>query len=205
MPAEPEAYVPYQQLSSRIFPGWTEARVHKSIIIFTHADPKAMMQSLRRIISELAPESAIFGITTVEQTVSRSANPWRFLSRVLDLFAAIALLLAVIGICGVISYSIGERRHEFGLRMALGAQPSQVLGLVLWQAMVLSLTGVAIGLAGSFAATPLISKFLFGVKPNDPLTLVLVSGLLIAVTFFASYVPAHYATKIDPMQTLRHE
>jgi predicted permease len=205
MPAQPEAYVPYQQLSSRIYPGWTEARVHKSIIVRTHAEPKAMMQRMRRIISELAPESAIFGITTVERTVSQSATNWRFLSHLLELFAAIALLLAVIGIYGVISYSIRERRHELGLRMALGAQPGQVLRLVLRQAMVLCVTGVAIGLVGSFAAAPLMSKFLYGVKPNDLLTFVLVSLVLITVAFFASYVPARHATKIDPIQTLRHE
>jgi putative ABC transport system permease protein len=205
IPAEPEAYVPYQQLSSRIYPGWAEARVHKSIIIRTHADPKALMQRMRRIISELAPGSATFGVTTVERTVWQSATPWRFLSQVLELFAAIALLLAVIGIYGVISYSIGERSHELGLRMALGAQPGQVLGLVLRQAMVLSLTGVVIGVAGSFAAAPLLAKFLYGVKAHDMLTLVLVSSLLMAVTFVASYVPARHVTKIDPMQTLRHE
>ncbi len=205
MPAHPEAFVPYQQLSSRIYPGWTEARVHKSIIIRTHADPKALMQSIRRIISELAPESAIFGITTVERTVSQSATDWRFLSEVMELFAAIALLLAVIGIYGVISYSVGERRHELGLRMALGAQPGQVMGLVLRQAMGLALLGVVIGLAGSFAATPLMERFLYGVKAHDMLTLVLVSSLLMAVTFVASYVPARHATKIDPMRTLRHE
>jgi putative ABC transport system permease protein len=163
------------------------------------------MQSTRRIISELAPESAIFGITTVEQSVLQSATRWRFLSQVLELFAAIALLLAAIGIYGVISYSISERRHELGLRMALGAQRGQVLGLVLRQAMVLSLIGVAIGIAGSFAATPLMAEFLDGVKAHDALTLVLVSSLLMAVTFVASYVPARHATKIDPMQTLRHE
>jgi predicted permease len=204
-PAEPEAFVPYQQLSSRIYPGWTEARVHKSIIVRTHADPRALMQTMRLIIAGLAPESAIFGITTVERTVSQSATPWRFISEVLELFAGIALLLAVIGIYGVISYSVGERRHELGLRMALGAQRGQVLGLVLRQAMVLSLFGVMIGVAGSFAATPLLAKFLYGVKAHDMLTLVLVSSLLMAVTFLASYVPARHATKIDPMQTLRHE
>jgi predicted permease len=204
-PAEPEAFVPYQQLSSRIYPGSTEARVHKSIIVRTHADPTELMQRMRGVIAELAPESAIFGITTVERTVSQSATPWRFLSEVLELFAGIALLLAVIGIYGVISYSVGERRHELGLRMALGAQRGQVLGLVLRQAMVLSLIGVVIGVAGSFAATPLLAKFLYGVKAHDLLTLVLVSSLLMAVTFVASYVPARHATKIDPMQALRHE
>jgi putative ABC transport system permease protein len=204
-PAQPEAFVPYQQLSSRIYPGWTEARVHKSIIVRTHADPKALMQSMRLVLAGLAPESAIFGITTVERTVSQSAAPWRFLSEVFELFAGIALLLAVIGIYGVISYSVGQRRHELGLRMALGAQRGQVLRLVLQQAIVLSLVGVMIGIAGSFVATPLLAKFLYGVKAHDLLTLVLVSLLLVVVTSVASYVPARNATKIDPMQALRHE
>jgi putative ABC transport system permease protein len=201
----PEAYIAYHQVPARIYSGWTEARVHKSLILRTHFASKAMMENVRRTISELAPESAIFGITTVDQTVSNSAAPWRFLAQLLELFAAIALILAVIGIYGVISYSVGERRHELGLRLALGAQPGQVLGLVLRQAMVLSLIGVVIGVAGSLAATPLLAEFLYGVKAHDMLTLALVSSLLMAVTFVASYVPARHATKIDPMQTLRHE
>jgi putative ABC transport system permease protein len=200
----PEAYIPYQQVPARIYSGWTEARVHKSLILRTHSASKAMMENVRRTISELAPESAIFGITTVDKTVSNSAAPWRFLAQLLELFAAIALILAVIGIYGVISYSVGERRHELGLRLALGAQPGQVLGLVLRQAMVLSLIGVVIGVAGSLAATPLLADFLYGVKAHDMLTIALVSSLLMAVTFVASYVPARRATKIDPMQT-RHE
>jgi putative ABC transport system permease protein len=163
------------------------------------------MQDVRRTISGLAPESAVFGITMVDQAVSKSAGPWRFLCQILELVAAIALILAVIGIYGVISYSVGERTHELGLRMALGAQRGQVVGLILRQAMVLALIGVAIGLAGSFAATPLLADFLYGIKPHDVLTLGLVSLLLVAVTFFASYIPARHATRIDPMQTLRHE
>jgi putative ABC transport system permease protein len=141
----------------------------------------------------------------VDQTVSKSAGPWRFLCQILELVAAIALILAVVGIYGVISYSVGERTHELGLRMALGAQPNQVLGLVLRQAMVLSLIGVAIGLGGSFAATPLLAELLYGVKVYDVPTLVVVSSLLMGVTFGASYVPARHATKIDPMRTLRQE
>jgi predicted permease len=202
---QPEAYISYQQVPTRIRSMWTETRIHKSLIIRTHSASKATMQNVRRTISELAPESAVFGITMVEQRVSKSAAPWRFLCQVLELFAAIALILAVIGIYGVISYSVGERRHELGLRMALGAQPRQLQGLVLRQAIVLSLIGVVIGVAGSFAATPLLSEFLYGVKAHDTLTLVLVSSLLMAITFIASYVPARHATKIDPMRTLRHE
>ena len=204
-PSQPEAYIAYQQVPSRLYSGWTEARIHKSLIIRTHSASKTLMENVRRTISELAPESAVFGITMMENTVSKSATSWRFLCQVLELFAAIALILAVIGIYGVISYSVGERTHELGLRMALGAQRSQVLGLVLRQAMVLSLIGVAIGLAGSFAATPLLADFLYGVKSHDFLTLAMVSSVLVAVTFFASFVPARHATKIDPMRTLRHE
>jgi len=204
-PSEPEVYVSYQQLPTHIMSRWTEARIHKSLIVRTHFASKSLMQGVRRTLSELAPESAVFGISMVDQTVSKSAGLWRFLCQILELVAVIALILALVGIYGVISYSVGERTHELGLRMALGAQPSQVLGLVLRQAMVLSLIGVAIGLAGSFAATPLLAEFLYGVKAYDVPTLVLVSSLLMAVTFGASYVPARHATKIDPMRTLRQE
>jgi len=205
MDPQPEAYIDYRQVPVRIHSGWTEARVHKSLIIRTHSASGALMQDVRRTISQLAPDSAVFGITTVEQTVSKSAGPWRFLCQILELVAAIALILAVVGIYGVISYSVGERTHELGLRMALGAQPRQVLGLVLRQAMVLTLIGIGIGLAGSFAATPILADFLYGVKSHDMLTMILVSLLLMAVTFVASYVPARHATKIDPVRTLRHE
>lgn len=204
-PARPEVYVSYQQLPTRIKGLWTETRIHKSLIVRTHSVPKSLMQNMRRTISELAPESAVFGITMVDQTLSRSAGGWRFLCQILELVAAIALTLAVIGIYGVISYSVSERTHELGLRMALGAQREQVMGLVLRQAMVLALIGVGIGLAGSFAATPLLADFLYGIKAHDVVTLALVSFIFIAVTLLASYVPARHATRIDPMRTLRHE
>jgi putative ABC transport system permease protein len=115
------------------------------------------------------------------------------------------LILAAIGIYGVISYAVSERSHELGLRMALGAQPRHVVRLVLGQAMTLSFLGVIIGVAVSLAAAPLLAEFLYGVKPHDVLTLLLVSSLLIAVTFLASYIPARHATAIDPMETLRHD
>jgi len=203
--SQPEAYVSYLQQPTVIHSGWTETRIHKSLIVRTRSTSSALMQDVRRTITQLAPESAVFGVTTVEQTVSKSASPWRFLSQLLELFAVIALALAVIGIYGVISYSVGERTHELGLRMALGALPGQVLTLILRQAMVFAGIGVAIGLAGSFLATPLLADFLYGVKPHDLTTLAIVSSVLLAVAFFASFVPARHATKIDPMRTLRHE
>ena len=204
-PARPEVYVSYQQLPTQIRSHWTETRIHKSLIVRTHSASKALSQDLRRTISDLAPESAVFGITMVDQTVSNSASGWRFLCQILELVAAIALILAVIGIYGVISYSVGERTHELGLRMALGAQRTQVLGLVLRQALFLGLIGVGIGLVCSFAATPVLAEFLYGVKSHDPLTLVMVASLLMAITLLASYVPARRATRIDPMRTLRDE
>jgi len=200
----PQAYVSYKQLPTRIA-GWTESRVHKSLVIRTQSTSTALIENVRRVISELAPDSPVFGIRAVEQTVSDSARTWRVLSQLLGLFAAIALILAAIGIYGVMSYSVSERSHELGMRMALGAQPKHVVRLVLGQAMTLSFLGVMIGVAGSFAAAPLLARFLYGVRPHDVLTLVLVSSLLIAVTFFASYIPARHATEIDPMETLRRE
>ena len=203
--SQPQAYVSYQQLPARIVPDWTESRVHKSLVIRTRSTSAALIESLRRTISTLAPDSAVFGVTTVEKTVSNSARPWTVLSEMLGLFAAMGLVLAAIGIYGVISYSVSERSHELGLRMALGAQREHVVRLVLRQAMTLSVLGVIFGVAASFAAAPLLAEFLYGVKPHDVLTLTLVSSLLIAVSFFASYIPARRATLIDPMETLRHD
>jgi putative ABC transport system permease protein len=120
-------------------------------------------------------------------------------------FAFMALLLAAIGIYGVISYSVIERSHEIGIRMALGAQPNQVLRLMLKEGFILSLLGVAIGLAASFAVTPLMADVLYGIKPHDPLTLALVSLFLIGVTIAATYLPGRRATKLDPMVVLRNE
>lgn len=203
--SQPQAFVSFPQLPPHTTPGWTESRVHKSLVIRTQSKSAALIENVRRTISGLAPESAIFGVTTVEQTVLNSARPWTVLSQTLGLFAAIALILAAIGIYGVISYSVGERSHELGLRMALGALPWNVVRLVLRQAMLLSVLGVIIGVAVSFAAVPLLARFLYGVKPHDVLTLALVSSLLTAVTFVASYIPARHATAIDPMKTLRHD
>ncbi len=202
---EPEAYVHIPQLPAHTVPGWTESRVHKTIVVRTQSVSPALIRNVRTVLSEIAPDSPVFGMTRVDQMVANSARQWRSLSQLLGIFAGVALLLAAMGIYGVISYSVGERSHELGLRMALGAQRKNVLRLVLGQAMMLSILGVIIGVAGSFTAVPLLAEFLYGVKPHDLLTTFLVSSLLIFVTFLASYIPARHATAIDPMQTLRHD
>jgi putative ABC transport system permease protein len=163
------------------------------------------MDSVSKVTAKLAPDSPVFGVRMVHEVVDNSTTGERFYMQLLAGFGTVALLLAAIGIYGVTSYSVSERSHEIGLRMALGAQSIQVLGLVLKQGLIQSGVGVGIGLAASFGSTPLISSFLYGVKPHDPLTLILVSAFLIAVTILATYIPARRAMRVDPMVTLRHE
>jgi putative ABC transport system permease protein len=201
----PEIYAPYPQQARHCNPAQTEMRLHKSLVLRTTSESKSFIDSVRRAVTEVDQDSPVFGITTVQQTISESANLERFYTQLLGGFALVALLLAAIGIYGVISYSVNERRHEIGLRMALGAQSTQVLQLVLKEGLILSVAGVAIGLAGSFGATPVLSSFLYGVKPHDPATLTLVSLFLVGITILATYIPAFRATKVDPMVTLRHE
>jgi putative ABC transport system permease protein len=201
----PEIYAPYPQQPRHCNPAQTEMRLHKSLVLRTTSESKSFIDSVRRAVTEVDHDSPVFGITTVQETISESANLERFYSQLLGGFALVALLLAAIGIYGVISYSVNERRHEIGLRMALGAQSAQVLQLVLKEGLILSLAGAAIGLAGSFAATPVLSSFLYGVKAHDPLTLTLVSLFLVGITILATYIPALRAAKVDPMVTLRHE
>lgn len=201
----PEIYAPYPQLARHCNPGQTETRLHKSLVLRTSSESKSFIDSVRRAVTEVDHDSPVFGITTVQETVSESANLERFYTQLLGGFALVALLLAAIGIYGVISYSVNERRHEIGLRMALGAQSTQVLRLVLKEGLLLSLSGIAIGLAGSFGATQVLSTFLYGVQAHDPVTLTLVSLFLVGITMLATYMPAFRATKVDPMVTLRHE
>jgi putative ABC transport system permease protein len=129
----------------------------------------------------------------------------RFLTLLLVLFSSVALVIASVGIYAVISFSVARRSKEFALRMALGAQQKDVLGLVMKQGAALALFGIAGGLLGAFALTRLMASLLFGVRPTDALTFVSISVLLAAVALCASFIPAQRATRVDPMQALRHE
>jgi predicted permease len=200
-----EIYASYLQQPKQSPSMFTETRLHKSLVVKTSFESNSLIDSLRNTVAEMDRESPVFGVTTLRSVVLNSTTGERFYSQLLGSFAIVALLLAAIGIYGVISYSVLERSHEIGVRLALGAQSKQVLGMMLKEALTLSLLGVAIGVAASFAATPLIAAFLYGVRPYDPLTWSLVSVFLIGVTLVAAYVPGRRATQVDPLVALRHE
>jgi putative ABC transport system permease protein len=144
-------------------------------------------------------------VTTMSEHVQLSLGEQRMMLTLAGVFGLLALVLGAVGIYGTISYAVAQRIHEIGIRMALGAERRDVLGLIIGQGIKLTLIGVAMGVAGTLALTRFLSSLLYGVKPNDPLTFVLVSLVLAAVAFLASYVPARRATKVDPIVALRYE
>ena len=143
--------------------------------------------------------------TTLEEILAREVSPKRFNAGLLSIFAALALLLAAIGVYGVTSYTVAQRTHEVGIRMAIGAQKSDVLKLFMGEGLKLVLAGIAIGLAGAFALTRLLASLLFGVSATDATTFVLVAIALLVVALLACYIPARRATKVDPLVALRYE
>jgi putative ABC transport system permease protein len=147
----------------------------------------------------------VTGVRTMEERMGASLAGTRFNTLLLSLFAALALTLAVVGLYGVISYTVAEGTREIGVRMALGAQTGDVLRLVVGQGMTLTLVGVGIGLLASFGLTRLMKDMLFGVGPTDPLTFVAIAVLLTVAALTACYIPARRAMKVDPMVALRHD
>ncbi|HEY9285305.1 MAG TPA: ABC transporter permease [Pyrinomonadaceae bacterium] len=175
------------------------------VVARTSGDPAAAAASVAREVRAMDASVPIYDIKTMEQRLSESLARRRFAMSALGLFALVALLLAAVGIYGVMSYSVAQRQHEIGIRMAMGAQRRDVVWLVVGQGMVLAAAGVALGLAGALGLTRLMTGLLFGVTATDPVTFGGVALLLGAATLLACYLPARRATKVDPMVALRYE
>jgi putative ABC transport system permease protein len=193
----PRVYLPYQQEKV-----WATTAL---MVRAQSGDPMRFEPAIRRELAEIAGDQPIYSFEPLEQSVSKLSADRRFSTLLLTVFAAIAAVLAAIGIYGVMSYTVAQRKHEIGIRMALGAQAGDVLKLVIRQALALVLAGIAIGLAGALALTRVLANLLFGVRANDPLTFVGISLALAAVALLACWIPAHRAMKVDPMIALRHE
>ena len=163
------------------------------------------LQAVLTVLMGLDKDQPISQVRTMEEVVALPLAQQRFSMVLLGIFAGLALTLAAVGIFGVISYSVAQRTHEIGIRMALGAQRHDVLRLVVGQGFVLALIGVTVGLAAAFGLTRLMSSLLFGVRSTDPATFAIVSIALTGVALLASYIPARRATKVDPMVALRYE
>ncbi|MCM3900448.1 MAG: ABC transporter permease [Pyrinomonadaceae bacterium] len=176
-----------------------------SIVVKTEGEPTAMINPVRREILAVDKDQAVFNVTTLEQLRGESILIRRFFMLLLLVFAGLALVLAAVGIYGVMSYVASQRTHEIGIRMALGAQASDVLKLLIGNGMALALIGVIAGLGGAVALTRVMAGMLFGVSATDALTFVSVSTGLILVALLACYIPARRATKVDPLVALRYE
>jgi predicted permease len=191
----PEAYVPYAQLPVSAM----------DVVLRTSVDPLALTRTLQRVVADLDPELPVARVQTLETIVARSVSEPRFYMVLLAAFAALAVALAALGIFGVMSYAVVQRSREIGIRVALGADPRDVLGMVLRQALLLTLGGVAAGLLGAAALSRVLASLLYDLSPTDPATLGSVAALLTSVALLASYLPARRATRVDPLEALRAE
>jgi predicted permease len=164
-----------------------------------------LADAIRRVTGEMSKDRVLWDFETIEEIISESLAAKRFATVLLGAFATVAVLLASLGIYGVFSYFVGQRTHEIGVRIALGARRRHVLGLVVGQGFSLTLVGIACGLAGAVGMTRFLSSLLYGVRPTDPLTFAAVSALLTGVALLACYIPALRAARVDPIVALRHE
>ncbi|HEY9479005.1 MAG TPA: FtsX-like permease family protein, partial [Gemmatimonadaceae bacterium] len=198
-PPRPEIYVPYTANP------WT----HMSLIVRATGDPAALVPVLKRAVLGVEPAIPIAGggagFQIMDQESARGLGEQRFNTSLLTVFALAALLLAAIGIYGLMAYAVTQRTREMGIRMALGARPRDVLALVVRQGMVLAGLGIALGIGGAFAATRLLASLLYGVAPTDLPTFMSVAVLLGAVAFLACWLPARRAARVDPTVALRAE
>ena len=200
-PIHAQAYMPFLQIPDKFFSGPLSVEV----VIRSQAPPATMAGLVREAIQNMNSENVMYETKSMEEIVAESLAARRFSMILLSVFAALALLLSSIGIYGVLSYVVGQRSREIGIRIALGAQRADVLRLMLGEGMKMALVGVAIGIVAALALTRLMVQMLFGVSATDPLTFVGVAAVLAGVALAACYIPARRAMRVDPIVALRYE
>jgi putative ABC transport system permease protein len=196
--AEPKLQMYLQYMQAGFF-------VPNHLVVKTNVEPLSLAATVRRTVWEIDKDQPVSNISTMEEILSESIARQRFSMLLLGIFAAVALILAAVGLYGVMSYSVAQRTREIGIRMALGAQARDVLRLIVGQGLTLTLIGIALGLTGAFALTRLLESLLFGVSASDPATFTGVAALLLAVSLLACYLPARRAMRVDPLIALRYE
>jgi ABC-type antimicrobial peptide transport system permease subunit len=194
-PSPPSAYVPLEQ-----FP-----QPSLTILVRSKQDPSLLFRSIEQQVWSIDPDLALYGVRTVEDELAESLTQNRLLLILVSSFAAVALLLAALGIYGVVSFSVSTRTREIGVRMALGARPAGVVTQVLREGLALSAAGAVLGLGGAFLLTGFLSTMLYEVAPRDPITFLAVSALAVLTALLAGLHPAGRAARIHPMEALRHD
>jgi ABC-type antimicrobial peptide transport system permease subunit len=203
--AAPALYVPQQQESLRSRVPYGQSRVNSMFVLRINQPLSAIVPAVRRAVAEIDASLPVSQVEMVDEYLARQVEASRHSMLLVAIFGAIALLLAVLGIYAVVAYGVVQRRHEIGIRMALGARSGGVLGLVLRRSVALTLAGIVLGLSGATLLTRYLANLLFDLKPLDAATFAVVSMLFVAIAALASYVPARRATKIDPLTVLRYE
>jgi len=197
-----EMYLPVWQVPDQFWPLLANG---SGYVARTSASTEGLGKELREATAKFDPTAAVYGMQPLEEIVARSISAQRMTMVLLSVFSGLALVLSAIGIYGVISYLVGQRVHEIGIRVALGASRNDVLRMVLGDGMGIALIGAGVGLAAALALTRLIAKMIYGVSAMDPLTFAGVAVLLMSVALLACYVPARRAMSVDPIVVLRYE
>ncbi len=186
----PQTQIPFSQMAA---------------VVKTANEPRSLVSAVTKEVAAMDQDIPLFGVKSMEEYLSASVAAPRFSTTLLSIFAGVALVLTIVGLYGVMSYSVAQRTNEIGIRLALGAQSRDVLLMIVKQGSLLIGLGLVIGLTGAYALTRVISSLLFGVTAKDPFTFAAVAVLLAAVALLACYLPALRATKVDPMEALRYE
>ncbi len=199
-------YVPHTQHPTEYWREWVAYKLHngKELVLRTTLEPMSVAADVRRIVADMDP-GVLVEIQTMQARLYGMVPAERFWMRALGIFATLALVLSVVGIYGVVSYAVAQRTHEIGVRMALGAQRTDVLKMVVRQGMVMSAGGVIVGVLGAVGTTRLLSSWLYEIEATDPATFATVAVVLVGIALLATYVPARGAARVDPVNAMRVE